>query len=254
VGEVMTSRWAYEAIAVHQFKNNAFEKEFYELDQTFKKIEFRKNYWLGKLTAKLSSAQNNFGKEDKKELIENNLTVLHNEITKELKRNPHVEFNLVNNLYIDKLNDQVFDETKNYLAQLNEFYLKKYKKAYDEKDALTAKLNKDKEAKEKYIQMKNDYTNDALSDYVKDKNSINKILELDGHLIQKADPIYMNPSSFRSHFYAPQKRVFGKYFDTFWVNIIVIWIMCVILGITLYFDILRKGIEGIGKIFEKSKY
>jgi ABC-type multidrug transport system ATPase subunit/uncharacterized tellurite resistance protein B-like protein len=254
VGEVMTSRWAYEAIAVHQFKNNAFEKEFYELDQTFKKFEFRKNYWLGKLTAKLSSVQNNFGKEDKNGLIENNLTVLRNEIKKELKRNPHVEFNLVNNLYIDKLNDQVFDETKNYLAQLNGFYLKKYKKAYDDKDALTAKLNKDKEAKEKYIQMKNDYTNDALSDYVKDKNSINKILELDGQLIQKADPIYMNPSSFRSHFYAPQKRVFGKYFDTFWVNIMVIWLMCIILGITLYFDILRKGIEGIGKIFEKSKY
>jgi ABC-type multidrug transport system ATPase subunit/uncharacterized tellurite resistance protein B-like protein len=254
VGEIMTSRWAYEAIAVHQFKNNAFEKEYFKLDQTFKKFEFRKNYWLGKLTAKLSSAQNNFGKEDKKELIEKNLTVLRNEITKELKRNPNVEFNLVDQLYIDQLNNQVFDETKSYLAQLNEFYLKKYKKAYNEKDDLTAKLNKDKEAKEKYIQMKNDYTNDALSDYVKDKNSINKILELDGQLIQKADPIYMNPSSFRSHFYAPQKRVFGKYFDTFWVNIMVIWLMCIILGITLYFDILRKGIEGIGKLFEKSKY
>ncbi len=254
VGEVMTSRWAYEAIAVRQFKDNAFEEQFFDLDQKFKKFEFRKNYWLGKLVAKLSSAQNNFGKEDKEELIIENLTVLRNEITKELKRNPNVEYKLVESLYIDKINSEVFSETKFYLAQLNEFYLKKYKKAYNEKDALTAKLNKDKESKEKFIQMKNDYTNDALSDYVKDKNSINKILELDGHLIQKADPIYLKPSGFRSHFYAPEKRVFGYYFDTFWVNMAVIWLMCVILGISLYFDLLRKGIEGIGKIFEKNKY
>ena len=102
--------------------------------------------------------------------------------------------------------------------------------------------------------MKNDYTNDALSDYVKDKNSINKILELDGYLIQKADPIYLNATTFRSHFYAPEKRVFGAYFDTFLVNVIIIWLMCIILGISLYFDLLRKSIEGIGKIFEKNKY
>ena len=43
VGEVMTSRWAYEAIAVRQFKDNKFEKQFFKLDKTFKKFEFRKN-------------------------------------------------------------------------------------------------------------------------------------------------------------------------------------------------------------------
>ncbi|MBL4592791.1 MAG: ATP-binding cassette domain-containing protein [Flavobacteriales bacterium] len=254
VGEVMTSRWAYEAIAVRQFKDNEFEKRFYKLDKTFKRFEFRKNYWLGKLTAKLSSAQNNFGNEDKTDLINKNLTVLRNEIKKELKRNPNIEFNLVESLYIDKLNDEVFSETKFYLSQLNNFYLKKYKKAYNEKDALTSMLNKDKEAKEKFIKMKNAYTNDALSDYVKDKNSINKILEIDGQLIQKADPIYLSSSGFRSHFYAPEKKVFGIYIDTFWVNMAVIWLMSLFLGISLYFDLLRKGIEGIGKLFEKNKY
>jgi hypothetical protein len=35
---------------------------------------------------------------------------------------------------------------------------------------------------------------------------------------------------------------------------LVIWIMSILLGISLYFDLLRKGIEGIGKLFEKKKY
>ncbi|MBL4669509.1 MAG: ATP-binding cassette domain-containing protein [Flavobacteriales bacterium] len=254
VGEIMTSRWAYEAIAVRQFKDNEFEKGFFKLDKTFKKFEFRKNYWLSILNAKISSAQNNFRKEDKKESVIESLTLLSNEIGKELKRNPNVKFDMLNSLEYSKLNDDVFNSTKYYLFELNAYYLKKYKKAYNDKDALTALLNKDTEAKEKFIKMKNAYTNDALSDYVKSSNIMSRILELDGHLIQKIDPIYLTPKGFRAHFYAPEKRIFGSYFDTFWVNMGVIWLMSILLAISLYFDLLRKVIEGIGKIFEKKKY
>lgn len=254
VGEIMTSRWAYEAIAVHQFKANDFEKQFFEIDKRFKNVEFKKNFWLSKLREKLSSAQNNFGKEDKTELIKENFLLLRNEIGREVKRNPNVKFDKLESLYIDKVNDDVFRETQIYLNELNDYYLRKYKSAYDKRDELVASLNKDEASKAKFVEMKDNYTNDALSDFVKDKNSLNKILELDGKLIQKADPIYLNPRGFRAHFYAPSKRVFGKYFDTFWVNICVIWLMSIILIITLYFDVLRKLIEGAGKLFEKKKY
>ena len=33
-GEIMASKWAYEALAVNQFKNNRYEKQFYDLDKT----------------------------------------------------------------------------------------------------------------------------------------------------------------------------------------------------------------------------
>lgn len=254
VGEIMASRWAYEAIAVRQFKDNDFEKQFFKLDQEFKRYEFRKNYWLVKLSAKLSSVQNNFKKDDKKELTTKNLKLLRNEIGKELKRNPNVQFKLLENLYIDKLDSKILDEAKFYLEKLDDFYLKKYKNAYNNKDVLITELNKDSISKSTFISMKDGYTNDALSNYVKDKHSANRIIEIDGHLIQKIDAIYLNPRSFRAHFYAPSKRIFGKYFDTFWVNLTIIWLMSTILVVSLYFDLLRKGIEGIGKICEKEKY
>jgi hypothetical protein len=101
--------------------------------------------------------------------------------------------------------------------------------------------------------MKDRYTNDALSDFVKDKNEMNKIIELDNHLIQKADPIYLSPENFRAHFYAPEKKIFGVYIDTFWVNIAVIWLMSFVLSITLYFDALKNLIDGLEKVFEKFK-
>jgi ABC-type multidrug transport system ATPase subunit len=253
VGEVMTSRWAYEALAVHQFKDNKFEKQFYKLDKELKVVEFKKNFWLAKLREKLSSSQNYLNDETKKEEIVNNFELLRNEIGKEIKTNTKVKFADLDKLYIDKVNETVFTNAKNYFLELNNYYLQQYKKANNSRDKLASKLNKDKEARDLFIEMKDRYTNDALSDFVKDKNEMNKIIELDNHLIQKADPVYLSPDDFRAHFYAPEKYIFGAYIDTFWVNIAVIWLMSIVLSITLYFDALKNLIDGLEKVFEKFK-
>lgn len=253
VGEVMASRWAYEALAVHQFRDNKFEKQFYKLDKELKVVEFKKNFWLAKLREKLSTTQNNISDDSKKEEITNNLKLLQNEIAKELERNPKINFADLDNLTPEKVNATVFNNTKNYLQELNNYYLKKYKKANSKRDKLASELNKDTEAKELFIKMKDRYTNDALSDFVKDKNEMNKIIELDNQLYQKADPVYLSPDGFRAHFYAPEKKVFGTYIDTYWVNIAVIWFMSIILAFTLYFDVLKNFILGIEKLIEKIK-
>ena len=251
VGEIMASRWAYEALSVHQFKDNKFEKEFFKLDKEFKNVEYIKNFWLSKLREKRSSAENNFKNPEKKQKVEESLTLLRNEIAKELKRNKNVHYNQIDNLYYNKVNDIIFNDTKVYLEELNQYYLRIYKRTYAAKDKKVAQLNKDKASKNIYIKAKNEYTNDALSDFVKDKNALNKILELDGHLIQKLDPIYQTPLQFRAHFYAPEKKFLGLYIDTYWFNIIVIWMMSFALAITLYFDILRKVISSGGKLMDK---
>ena len=253
VGDVMASRWAYEALAVHQFKSNDFERQFYPLDKNLKIAEFKKNFWLAKLREKISSTENNINNPDKKQQVNENLLLLRNEITKELKNNPNVSFTEIENLYIQKLTPDVFNATKKYLAQLNTYYLRKYKKANSRRDALATKLNATKEKKELFLQMKNKYTNDALSDFVKDKNEFNKILELDGQLFQKSDPIYLTPTSGRAHFYAPSKKMIKIHVDTYWYNVIIIWSMSILLIIALYYDLLRKSIEGLSKIVERIK-
>jgi len=59
---------------------------------------------------------------------------------------------------------------------------------------------------------------------------------------------------FEAHFYAPRKRLFGMYIGTFAANLIVIWGMCIILIITLYFDVLKKMLDGTEKLFGKIKF
>ena len=72
------------------------------------------------------------------------------------------------------------------------------------------------------------------------------------------DPIYQYPESnlIKAHFYAPKKQIFGVYFDTYWVNVTVIWLMIVLLYITLYYKALKKllcAMENFSDRFKKNK-
>jgi hypothetical protein len=46
----------------------------------------------------------------------------------------------------------------------------------------------------------------------------------------------------RAHFYAPYKKIFGQLVDTYWFNVIVIWLTSILLYITLLTDAFKKGI------------
>ena len=92
------------------------------------------------------------------------------------------------------------------------------------------------------VKLKTEFINNKLSDQVLNKIQAKQIIELDGRLIRKFQPIFMDPTSNmgRAHFYSPVK-ILGKYIiETFWFNIIFIWVTSLLLYVVLYFDLLRK--------------
>jgi hypothetical protein len=93
-----------------------------------------------------------------------------------------------------------------------------------------------------------------LNELLTNKQTANRFLEIDGKIIQKIDPIYLDPASdglIRAHFFAPRKAIAGNYYDTFWINSFVIWFMSLVMAITLYFDVLKKFLDSIEKIFRR---
>jgi hypothetical protein len=88
-----------------------------------------------------------------------------------------------------------------------------------------------------------------MTDLVTDKNEFNRILEVDNKLLMNNNPVYIDATSFRAHFFAPNKVVFGQHMNTYWANNMVLWLMSLTLIITLKFDLLRKFIEGLEKMF-----
>ena len=97
---------------------------------------------------------------------------------------------------------------------------------------------------EKYKTLQQIYANESLNDLVTNKREEHKIIVGEDALYQNDDPIFNKAegSFLSAHFYAPTKRLFGKEIDTYWANLIILWIQTVILYIILYYDLLRRFI------------
>jgi len=255
-GEVMTSRWAFEALAVKQFRDNKFNKRLYKYDKALSIATYKKDYWLPELEKKLDFCIYNYQKAESKKEVMDALLMIQSELNKELAipSNKKLSCPAINELSLVSFNPAVSGKIVAFLVTLKNMYLNNFKHASKLKDTEIGKLTADSASRANYLKTKDDYENESLNDLVINRNTPYRILDLDGAYIQKIDPIYLDPvdsETGRAQFFAPRKKVFGKYVDTFWFNIIVIWLMSVSLAITLYFDILKKCINGLENVFSR---
>ena len=97
------------------------------------------------------------------------------------------------------------------------------------------------------------FVNEALTKVVTNRAETNKLIIANDEIYQNDTPIYNIPdeaSFFDTHYYAPYKLFFGSPYKTFTANLIIIWIFSFLTYIILYFDILKKFIYGIRRVFE----
>ena len=254
-GEMITARWAYEGLCVYQFKNNEFEKRFYPYDKIINNSNYKKDYWLVHLMNRIDDLRRNFNNPEKKEDNNNALILLRNELSKELATNKHFKFDNLAFLYPDKITIKKVKEIKEALKKLKTYYIKKAKIASHKKDALLSKYQKTPEDRAAFLKLKQDFTNEKLIDFVRNRTSLEGIIEIDNSLIRKIDPIYQDPEHpfIKAHFYAPQKRIGNMYISTYWMNVIVVWTMFVILFIALYFRWFHKSLTFGEKLSDKIK-
>ena len=248
-GEMMTSRWAFEALAVNQFKENAYEKEFYPIDKAMSHASYKKNYWIPELQTKLNACIKNIDNSDKAFEVAKDWKLICHEIKKENAEIAKARiFEMTAPMLADKLTVDGANKAIAYLNELNIIYISVYNENSKTKSSNIDAKNADKAKKDVYLAFRNQFQNENLGDLVKNNAEINKIIEHEGQLIQKSDPVYREASTFRAHFFAPVKHIFGMPVDTFWANIFTIVCMGGFLYFTLYFDLFRKIIEGISSL------
>jgi len=244
-GEIITARWAYEALAVQQFKDNKFERDFYDYNKILSECDFRKNYWVKTIENKLSYCQRNYTSPTSQIRVKKELTLIRNELSKPLDAMGYFVFDKVEQLYINKLTPELFDETNEFLSKLKSYYYKQYNHVNNQKDILINSMQRTDAERELFLKRKRDYSNENLTTFVRNSNTLDRIIEADGQLYQKSDPIYMLPTHpfIKAHFYAPYKNLFGIPFPTYWVNMLVIWFYTLAMYITLHFRLLRRVID-----------
>ncbi|MFW6327506.1 MAG: ATP-binding cassette domain-containing protein, partial [Bacteroidota bacterium] len=241
-GEIITARWAYEGLAVHQFTHNPYERIFYTYDKAMSRSEFRKVYWIPNLQNKVDFVQRNLHNPAEKDLVETYLKLLHNEISLENQLNDNVRFAYCHLLREDKINHAVLDELQDYLKISREYYIKLYNRANKMKDKEVAARQQTEEGRQAFLKLKRENYNEKLAEFVENKNEITKIIEFRDRLYQKTDPIFLDPQHnlIKAHFYAPNKKIFGQMIPTFWANLLVIWFISILFFTILYFRLLKR--------------
>jgi len=260
VGDLMASRWAFEAAMVSQFKDNEYEELFYTYEKIMAQADYKKLYYIPALETSLEYNLNKLGTQDEEELekVDANFKLLKNEISKELNIVGEDKFQKLDALTVNEFDSTVYETTMEFLKKLRAFYASRYNKADRAKDKIIVERTDTPEDRAEFEAFKDRYRNEAIAEIVNNQNDIHRIIESEGHLIQKIFPIYKNPDpshllDYRSQFYISKKHFLGRIFDTLNFNLGVIWLMSITLIITLYFDVLRKLINKIERLFSGSR-
>ena len=250
IGQIMASRWSFEALAVNQFMENEYQKLFYDFDQQMSEANFKKNFWIPALKAKIGTIKNWLKDKSKStdEEIANDLSTLRNELNKENELFEDLTFDSIDELNVENVTEETMEEVSLHLSTLNKVYIRQYNANSDQKDAIIRERQSTEEDKKAFNQLRDEYENESLSDLVTNKTEFNQISEYDGELIQRADPVYNIPRGNGSHFYTPVKKFFGQVYSTKSANVAVLWFISILLMISLYFDLFLKLLNLFGNI------
>jgi len=251
-GEIITARWAYEALMVQQFMNNEYEKEFYPYDKVLSQADFKKNYWIKNLQNKTDFIERNYKNTIKQSIVHNDLIVIYNELFKELNSESGelISFNSLDKLKAKEVDELLIKDLNKYFTQLKRYYITLYNKADKLKDKIITNYQEDELNRSNFHYRKNRHDNEQINKFVKNSEEIERIVEYKGRLYQKIDPIFLDPENklIKAHFYAPRKKINNTFFSTYWINIIVMWLMAGIFYIVLYYRLLKRLLDLFGKI------
>jgi len=255
MADLMASRWAYEAMAVHQFKNNEYEQPFFEYERLESIADFKAAYMADELRKRNQFLMDYYDSKDDSvvKLIAKEKRIIYSELRTEPFRkgieNLDLRTLLMKGAYSKDAGNQL------------DLYFTNYKKHYQDEYNLNARLVEKKmtfyESKGINIhEEKNKFFNESLADLVRNSSVPKRILEYQGKLVQTINPIFQLPQpthrlDYRTAFFVPEKNLAGYLISTYWFNFIVIWLMVLLCYMLLYFEILRKIVDFFNG-FEKS--
>ena len=242
IGEMMPSRWAYEAVAVHQFKGNRFTREFFEIDQARTNASYQADR-VQEIKLKLNDIRFKSSEGTVPETCIADLELVRNELTDLSKAGVVASFGSPEGFTRSGFNEEVYVTATDSLNRARQIFRSLKSEEDLLKDRRATSLVEEWGGTEAFVQKKRRYTNKRLEDLLLNKGQF--VTEWNNHLVRKIAPVYQVPRSriARAHMFAPVKRVGSLTIDTYWFNLLVIWLLTIAFYIILLYDLLRKFVN-----------
>ena len=234
LGDLMVSRWGYEALAVEQFKDNAFEKLVYENDKNLDQAAFYSFHGVPQLESSYSIAINS----EHPDTVKNSLALLEHEIRRTADVADVFPFEYVN-LIPDMVNkEDLAQEVSGYITYLSLYFYDQYDTLVNHKTTLLERLS-DSLGAENFEQLRLKHHNLALEQTVTNSTSEQPYRVVDNEIVRTSGMIYDVPDSKwgRACLFSPVKIFQIQQAETLWFNIAVIWFFISICYVWVLFDI-----------------
>lgn len=247
VGDIMATRWAYEAIMVEGFKSNRYRKPTFDVQL---EIE-QNNYYKDELIKNLRNDVINYilqkkNIQEEQKNIENKIRILRYHVA-ELSRLSGIPYgDWYNSLNSNDFSQRHADSVNRFLDEVYKYFIDRNSRYFNDKMKIENEVLK-KYSDKGITLLATAYDNQRLDDIVLGQGSLNDgpYYETNGRWIQKSNPIFMKPTSNygRAHFFAPYKMIGSWKIDTIFFNVIAMWIMTFLFFIALYYNLLKRFIN-----------
>jgi ABC-type multidrug transport system ATPase subunit len=250
IGDVMTSRWAYEALAVNDFVYNPYRKNTFNEEKEKNHLAFRAFEWIHEAEKKLVlysdtlSTDKHIENENQSNILKNTILVLQEETSLNFDTLQMV-FDAINTKTFSVMHKEIL---ANYLEIAKNQFVSKHNAASRRLDYKIEKMIAGFDGdRGKLVDFRDMHVNKSLENMVRSRYSPESIKIINGQIIQADEPIFRKPvhNNGRTHFYASHKYIGNLKISTVVFNILVIWAFTILLMVTLYFDILRKTLAYI---------
>ena len=225
IGDIIPSRWSYEALAVTSFTDNQYEKNFFETDKEKYETQFYNVGFLYELQSQLKTMQDEqiHGKEVKPEHIEiirTNLPI----ITEFCGMEPYQ-------------GDYSYESLDNYMKEAENILAKRSNQITLKADAQISSFIREN-GKETLLQLKRNNYNLKLEDCVVGADQKRMLDVVDNHIVPRTGLVFLTPQNQmgRAPFYSSEKIIGSWHVKTLWFNMTILLLMSVIMIILLLTD------------------
>lgn len=225
IGDVIPSRWAYEALAVTSFTDNPYERPLFENDKQKFQNEFYNMGYLYELQSQLETMHDEQQKGK-------DINPMHMDV---LRKNMHL---ISDYLGIEPYQgDESYESLRSYMKEAERMLSEEGNKLTLKADRQVSQMVRDM-GKDAFIQLKRDHQNLKLRDIVTGADQKRMVDIIDGWLVPRTGMIFLTPQNIigRAPFYSSEKIVGPWHIKTLWFNLTMMLLMCIITAILLYAD------------------
>ena len=222
IGDLIPSRWSYEALAVTSFTDNEYERQFFDVNKDKYETQYYNIGLLYELQSQLETMKDEQerkkkAKVDHMQVIRTNLP----QLTAFCGMKPYQ-------------GDESYQSLNDYMKEAEAILSKRSNQLTLKADALASDYIR-KNGKEAFLQLKRDNYNIKLEDCVIGADQRSMLDIIDNHAVPRTGLIYLTPQSKigRAPFYSSEKILGSWHIKTLWFNMGVLLLMCVVMVILL---------------------